>query len=102
MNININGEQVGSVLANETGVFKFFTYFEIEGEYSVTVSSSGIKSSIDENETILTTKATTPIIGQGEVLINVTEGLSNRIKEGDGLTISLGSEKLIFIPLIIR
>jgi alpha-tubulin suppressor-like RCC1 family protein len=102
VNININGEQVGSVLANETGVFKFFTYFEIEGEYSVTVSSSGIKSSIDENETILTTKATTPIIGQGEVLINVTEGLSNRIKEGDGLTISLGSEKLIFIPLIIR
>lgn len=100
--IYINEELVGSVLANETGVFKFFTYFDVEGEYTVRVESAVTQTNQSDWNNIKTLSTTSGVVGQGEVLINVIEGSLPRIKEGDGLTIGTKIGISIFLPLVVR
>ena len=102
VHIYINEEQVGSVLANETGVFKFFTYFDVEGEYTVRVESAVTQTIQSDWNNIKTLSTTSGVVGQGEVFINVIEGSLPRIKEGDGLTIGTKTGNSIFLPLVVR
>lgn len=102
MNITINDENVGMVQANETGVFKFFTYFDVEGEYTVRVSSAEAQILQYEELNLTISPAAVPVVGQGEILIRVVGGSAQRIKEGDGYTIGLGSRYSVFLPMVIR
>lgn len=102
VDITINDEFVGRVMANETGVFKFFTYFDTEGEYTIKVLSTGVQANQTATLYSSISPDTVPVVGQGEVTIQVAEGTTQRIKEGDGYTIGLDSGYLVFLPITIR
>ncbi len=99
--ISINGVIRGRVFANETGVFKFFTYFDEVGEFRVNVIPViNIKKDTINNAFVLKNS----LLGdsQKEIIINVEEGIIKRIKEGDGYTVDLTNNHLIFLPLLNR
>lgn len=89
----------GSMLANETGTFKFFAYLVEEGEHVVRVESADMlaadtyfSSRIDINRAV----------GVGSLSINIDTSSSQRIKEGGGYTIGLRMDNFIYLPLILR
>lgn len=98
VNIYINDLYRGSILANETGVFKFFTYFDEVGAYTVRVEPSLTQAST--TMMALMNRA----VDQYEIDLTITDSGMKRIKEGDGFTIGtvVGDDVLIFLPLILR
>jgi alpha-tubulin suppressor-like RCC1 family protein len=99
--IAINGEIRGRVYANETGVFKFFTFFEEIGEYKVKILpvidtiKNELTNNLDNVKTLLE-------VSQNEIIILIEDENIQRIKEGDGYTILLSDNTYIFLPLINR
>jgi alpha-tubulin suppressor-like RCC1 family protein len=94
LDIYINDTLMGNVITNETGVFKFFTYFEKIGEYTVRVeiSNSSGRAVNANRET-----------SQTQLDISINEMSVKRVKEGDGYTIGdPGSGIQIFLPVILR
>ena len=96
--IYINDVHVGNILANETGVFKFFTYFNVGGNYEVRVESSlPVSLSNGFTDQLFLQRET---LGQDQLTIIITEGDVLRIKEGDGYT--FGETAFYFIPLMMK
>lgn len=102
VNITINGKHVGQVMSNETGALLFFSYLDVEGEYTVRVSSGQQQILQPEILNSAIFPAAVPVVGQGEILIRIIEDSTLRIKEGDGFTVGLNSDYSVFLPLIIR
>lgn len=99
VNILLNNEWIGSVKANETGVFKFFLYVDLEGDYIVEVNST---DNVNYNKLIDShIFVNTSAIGEGRVMINIDDDYIKREKEGDGLTFGTSANK-IFLPMIHR
>jgi hypothetical protein len=98
VDIYINDVYVGNILANETGVFKFFTYFDATGSYEVRVESSLSVTGMSEISEGPILQRETP--GQDQFVLTVTEGGILRIKEGDGFT--LGKSILQYVPLMLK
>lgn len=92
----INDDFVGSILANETGVFKFFTYFDNVGQYVIRVETSQPQTGIS---TI--SRTSDRDFGQGSLTVEINEFSIRRIKEGDGLTLGK-SKNSIYLPLLLK
>lgn len=85
VDIYINETYMGNIFTNETGVFKFFSYFNVEGTYEVRVELSQTASEIGGTTAhAISSRAES---NQDQLTIVINEGGPLRIKEGDGYTV---------------
>jgi len=89
----------GSMLANETGTFKFFAYLEEEGPHNVIVKSA---DTLATESYFSSRTAENRVVGEGSLSINIDASSSPRMKEGGGYTIGLRMDNFIYLPLIFR
>ena len=101
VSIYINDEPKGSILANETGTFKFFAYLEQEGEYVVSVVPA---AAVTPAVSLAAISSLTQVraVDETNLTITINASSSQRIKEGDGYTIGLREDNFIFLPLVLR